>query len=132
MKISILFFLIWASTAVAQLAVNVLPPKTVGQKTVVTLELTNMLAEPIQSARAVCFLSDGQGKVVGQSAKWVIGQDHLGLEPKCGTTFTFVLTSSQPWTTTNVTAKVSFSRVVLGGGKLADVQHDVTVNDSAK
>jgi hypothetical protein len=35
--------------------------------------------------------------------------------------FHFVVTADKPFTTTNLTAKVSFSRVVLEGGKLADV-----------
>jgi len=65
--------------------------------------------------------------MVGQSTKWVIGQNKTGLEPKGETTFNFVITSSQPFTTTNLTAKISFSRVVLYGGKLADAAKDVRI-----
>jgi hypothetical protein len=115
--------------ATAQLAVTVAPPKVIGQKAIVTLALTNQLATKVESARAVCFLLDEQGKMAGQSTKWVIGgtKERPPLAPKSGTTFNFVVTSPQPFTTTNLTAKVSFSRVVLDGGKLADVRQDVSV-----
>jgi hypothetical protein len=83
----------------------------------------------VESARAVCFLLDDQGKVIGQSTKWVIGgtKDRPALEPKKETTFNFVITSPQPFTTTNLTAKVSFSRVILSGGQAADVGKAVSV-----
>ena len=113
--------------ATAQLAVTVMPPKVVGQKAVVQLKMKNDLGDAVKSARAVCFLLDDQGKMVGQSTKWVVGQNHASLEPKAEATFNFVVTSPQPWTTTNLTAKISFSRVVLDGGKLADVKQDVSV-----
>jgi hypothetical protein len=113
--------------ATAQLAVTVTPPKVVGQKTVVQLKMKNNLGEAVKSARAMCFLLDDQGNMVGQSTKWVVGQNHTSLKPKAEATFNFVITNPQPWTTTNLTAKVSFSRVVLDDGKLADTGRDVTV-----
>jgi hypothetical protein len=70
--------------------------------------------------------------MVGQSTRWVIGQNHTGLEPKAETTFNFVVTSPQPFTTTNLTAKVSFNRVVLASGKMANVQQNVTVTATAE
>lgn len=126
MKTFVCFFLC-ALTVRAQLAVTVSPPKITGQKAVVSLAMTNNLAEPVESARAVCFLLDDQGRMVGQSTKWIIGQNHASLEPKAETTFNFVITNPQPWTTTNLAAKISFSRIVLDGGKLADVRKDVSV-----
>jgi len=102
-------------------------PKTAGNKADVLLKLKNTFAEPVQSARAICFLLDDQGRMVGQSTKWVVGQTHTSLEPHGETTYNFVITSSQPFTTTNLTAKVSFSRVVLDGGKLADAARDVRI-----
>ena len=113
--------------ATAQLAVSISPPKVVGQKAVVQLTMKNDLSDAVESARAVCFLLDGQGKLVGQSTKWVIGQHHASLEPKGETTFNFVVTSSQPFTTTNLTAKVTFSQIILSGGKPADVRQSVVV-----
>jgi hypothetical protein len=67
--------------------------------------------------------------MVGESTKWVIGgtKNRPVLEPKKETTFNFVITSSQPFTSTNLTAKVSFSRVVLEGEKLADPKADVQI-----
>jgi len=123
-----------ALTAQAQLAVTVSPPKFTGQKAIVPLAITNNLAESVESARAICFLLDEQGKMVGQSAKWVIGgtKDRPALGPKSGTTFNFVITSPQPFTTTNLTAKVSFSRVVLAGGKLADANKTVSLTTTTR
>ncbi|MDE3099477.1 MAG: hypothetical protein KGJ88_08375 [Verrucomicrobiota bacterium] len=47
--------------ATAQLAVTVSPVKVVGQKAIVTLALTNSLAEKVESARDVVFVSDNEG-----------------------------------------------------------------------
>jgi len=130
-----LFGLLMATMAMqAQLAVTVSPPKVVGQKAVVKLAMKNNLADKVESARAVCFLLDDRSNMVGQSTKWVIGgsQDKAGLAAAASRTFNFVVSSPGTWTTTNLTAKISFSRVVLSGGKLADVQRDVNVNESAK
>jgi len=98
------------------------------------MALTNNLAESVESARAICFLLDDQGNMAGQSTKWVIGgtKDRLALQPKSGTIFNFVITSPQPFTTTNLTAQVSFSRVVLTGGKLANLQQEVTIATAIK
>jgi hypothetical protein len=124
------FFLLCSLTVQAQLAVTVSPVKIAGQKAVVPLAMTNNLAESVESARAVCFLLDDQGKMVGQSTKWVIGgvKDRPALQPKCDTTFSFVITSPQPWATTNLTAKVSLTRVVLDNGKLLDVAKDARID----
>jgi hypothetical protein len=113
----------------AQFAVTVSPPKIVGQKAVVKLAIKNNLADKIESARAVCFLLDDHGTMIGQSTQWVIGgvKDRPALEPKAETTFNFVITNPQPFTTTNLTAKVNFSRLVMEGGKPADVNKLVRV-----
>jgi hypothetical protein len=37
------------------------------------LELKNTFTNNIESARAVVFLLDDQGKMVGQAAHWIIG-----------------------------------------------------------
>ena len=42
-------------------------------KSVVKLELKDTFPGEIESARVVLFLRDDQGKVVGQSTKWVLG-----------------------------------------------------------
>jgi hypothetical protein len=121
-----------ALTVQAQLAVTVSSPKITGQKAIVSLAMTNNFAESVESARAVCFLLDEQDKMIGQSVKWVIGgtKDHSALSPKDGTTFNFVITGTQPFTMTNLTAKVSFNRVVLVGGKLADANKAVVITST--
>ena len=126
--ISFLTFVAFAASA--QLTVTVSPPKVVGQKAIVTMEMKNDFNENIKSARASCFLLDQRGAMVGQSAKWVINanQNKIGLPAGATNEFNFVITSGQPFTTTNLTAKVSFSRVVLEGGKLADPNKVVQQN----
>ncbi len=118
-----------ALIAQAQLAVTVSPPKVVGQKAVVPLAMKNNFGEKIESARAVVFLLDEQGKMVGQATRWVLGgsQAKPGLAAGATNAFHFVITSDKPFPTTNLTAKVSFSRVVLEGGKLADITKEVIV-----
>ena len=133
-RILLCAFLLCIVTVQAQLTVTVSSPKIADQKAVVELKMKNGLAEKVESARAICFVLDEQGKMVGESSKWVIGgtKNRPALEPKKETSFNFVITSGQPFSTTNLTAKVNFSRVVLEGGKLADMQRDVTVNAATK
>ena len=128
-----LIILMFALTAQAQLAVTVSPVKVTGQKAIVPLTLKNNLSEKVESARAVIFLLDGEGKMVGQSTRWVIGgtKDRPPLEPRSETTFNVVISATKPLTTTNLTAKVNFARVVLEG-KLMDVSKTVIVTSAAK
>ena len=63
----------WVSVAHSQLAVTVLPSKPTAQKIVMSLAMKNGFADKIESARAVCFLLDDQGKIVGRSKQSVIG-----------------------------------------------------------
>jgi hypothetical protein len=128
-RITLCLTLLGDITARAQLAVTVLPPKVVGQKAVVPLALKNNFSEKIESARAVVFLLDKRGKMLGQGTRWVIGgsQDKPGLAAGATNAFHFVITGDKPFTGTNLTAKVTFSRVVLESGKLADVTKDVKV-----
>jgi hypothetical protein len=116
----------------AQLVVTVSSPNITGQKAVVPLEIKNGLGEKITSARAVVFLLDEQGKMVGQGTRWIIGgtPDLPGLAAGATNVFNFVITNDKPFSTTNLTTKVSFSRVVLEGGKLADVAKQVTIQPS--
>ena len=123
-----------AVTAQAQLSVTVSSPKVVGQKTVVPLAMRNDLTEKIESARAVVFLLDEQGKMVGQGTRWVIGgnNDKPGLAAGATNAFHFVIASDKPFATTNLTAKVTFSRVVLEGGRVADVNTSVQIEHAEK
>src|SRR5919108_6015855 len=122
-------FLFVAAAAHAQLTVTVSPIKVAGQKAVVPLAMKNSFAESIESARAVCFLLDDQGKMISQSTKWVIGgsQDRPRLAAGATNAFHFVITADKPFTTANLTAKVTFNRLVLEGGKAADVNKEVKI-----
>jgi hypothetical protein len=73
-----------AINAHAQLTISVSPLKVAGNKAVVQLEMKNNFTEKIESARAAVFLLDEQGKMVGESTKWVVGgtKDRPPLEPK--------------------------------------------------
>jgi hypothetical protein len=108
------FFAAWlfvAANANAGLAVTVSLPKVTGSKAVVPLALKNNFAEKIESARAAVFLLDDQGKMIGHSTKWVIGgsDNKPGLAAGATNAFHFVITSDKPFTTTNLTTKVSSS-----------------------
>jgi|ERR1041385_58211 hypothetical protein len=103
----------------AELIVKADEPKTTGNKTVIKLTLKNTFQERIESVRATVFLLDDQGKVAGQGVKWIIGgtKDKPPLAADATTTYNFVITSDKPFTK----AKVTLNRIVLEGGKLADV-----------
>ena len=133
--------LLTVGTASAQLAVTISPPKVTGQKAVVPLALENNFVEKMESARAVCFLLDEQGKMVGQpTTRWVIGGgDTNGLAAGATNAFCFVvpltgnnLRESAQSVSTNLTPKVSFSRVVFEGGKLADPVKDVQIQSRSE
>ena len=118
----------------AQLAITVLPVKVTGQKAVVPLVLKNNFTEKVESARAVVFLLDEEGKMLGQSTRWVIGgaKNQPALESKNETKFNFVIPTTKPLTTTNLTTKVNFTRLVLEGGKLADLRNDVKIQNGTQ
>jgi hypothetical protein len=126
-KIVLCLTLICSVTAPAQLVVTISPPKIASQKAIVQLKMKNNLTNKVESARAVCFLLDEQGEMVGQATKWVIGQDKISLEPKGEATFNFLIASPRPLVTTNLTAKVSFSRLVLEGGISVNPNKEVTI-----
>lgn len=128
LRITLCLALFCTIASQAQLAVTVSPVKVTGQKAVVPLALTNGLPEKVESARAVVFLLDEQGRMAGQVTRWVIGGSNTnGLAAGATNAFHFVITSDKPFATTNLTAKVSFSRVVLEGGKVADVAQSVQI-----
>jgi len=114
-----------AAGARAGLTLKVAEPQTYGQKTIVKMELQNTFTNNIDSIRAAVFLLDDNGKIVGQETRWIVGgtKDRLGLIPEAKTTFHFVLQCNKPF----AKAKVTITRIVLEGGRLADVQKDVVM-----
>ncbi len=111
--------------ASAALLVQVAPPKTTGSKAIIEIGLTNSYSIKIESVRATVFLLDDQGKVTGESTRWILGgtQDKPGLPPKGKTTYNFVVSTDKPFTKT----KLLVSRVILEGGQLANVFKDVRI-----
>ena len=127
-KLKILSLIILATlTAQAQLAVSVSLPKVTGQKTVVLLTMQNQFTNSVQSAKAACFLMDERGQMVGQSTKWVIGENKTSLASGAIGKFNFVITSPKPLTSTNLTAHLGFSRLVLDNGQQPDLRQSVVV-----
>jgi len=126
----ILVLLLAASVAHATLTLKVAQPKTYGQKTILKMDLRNTFTNTVESARAVVFLLDDNGKVVGQETRWIVGgtKDRPPLAPDAKTTFNFVVQSDKPFTKT----KVTVTRIVLEGGKLADLHKDVQIESAAK
>src|SRR4051812_3194476 len=118
-KIVFLILSICPLLAEAKLSVKIEQPRTVGDKSLIKLTLKNNFAEKIESARAVIFLITDEGKMVGQVTRWVIGgtKDKPALAPGKETTFNFVVPVDKPFTKT----KLSFSRIILEGGKIADM-----------
>jgi len=125
----ILVLAAFSTMADAQLSVTVLPPRVTAQKVVVPLTMRNAFSEKVESARAAVFLLDEQGKMVANASRWVIGGAKAApaLAPGATNAFNFVVASGKPIVSTNLIAKVSFTRVVLEGGKLADANRDVQI-----
>jgi hypothetical protein len=127
-QFTLLLLLLGVANASAQLAVSIAPVKFAGQKAVVPLTLSNGLPQQIESARAVCFLLDEQGKMVGQSTKWIIGGSQTnGLPAGATNRFYFVITSPTGFGTTNLSTRLSFTRLVLQGGKPANPTRDISI-----
>lgn len=126
--------LLWPLLAGAQFAATVSPPKVTGSKAVVKLGMKNGFTQKVESARAVVFLLDDQGKMVGQATRWVIGgtKDRPALEPGKETVFNFVVSFDKFITATNLTAKVSFNCLILDGGRLLDPVKNVVIKTSKK
>jgi hypothetical protein len=116
-----------AITMAQPLVVKVSPLKVVGQKALVELTITNQGTNRIEAARAICFVQDQDGRMVGQSAKWVIGQNKTGVEPKGQAKFNFVITAPHPLVATNLTARVRFSRLILQDGKQVNPENNIII-----
>lgn len=118
----------------AQLTVDVSPPKLASRKAVVPLAIKNGFTESISSARAVVFLLDEQGKIVGRETRWVIGggKDMPALAPGATNIVNFVVSANKPIATSNLTARVNFTRLVLEGGKQADISKAVMVRSVSR
>jgi hypothetical protein len=100
------------------LSIKVDEPRSTGSKAVVKLTMKNSYTNAVESARAVVFLIDDKGKVVGQRAEWVIGgtREKPGLAAGGTAVFNLVVTADRPVKAT----RVSFTRIILEGGKVVE------------
>jgi hypothetical protein len=91
--------------------------------------MSNNLTNAVESARASILLMDKQKKKVGQATRWVIGgsTNKPALPPNGTNVFYFVITSPEPFSTTNLNGEVLFERVTLEGGKILDPKRDVVI-----
>ncbi len=114
----------------AVLALKVAEPKNYSQKTIIKMDLRNTSTNAIESARAVVFLLDDRGKVVGQETRWIVGgsKDRPSLAADSKATFNFVVQANKPFTRT----KVTVTRIILEGGNLGDVNKDVQIETVTK
>ena len=106
------------AVANAELSVKVEESKPAGTKAIVKLTMKNTYATTVESARAVVFLLDDNGKVVGQKTEWVIGgtKDRPPLAPNGTNVFNFVIPTDKPYTKPQVT----FTRIILEGGQVVE------------
>ena len=118
------------ATSFAALVVQIDQPKSTGSKVIVKLELQNTYAEKIKAVRAVMFLMNDDGKVVGQSTSWIIGggKDKPALDANAKTTYNFVITTDKPFTK----SKLLVERILLENGNLADARKDVQITEESE
>lgn len=118
-------WLLGSTTVYAALTVKEDKPKQVGKKAVIKLTMKNTFTEKIESARAQIFLLDDKGNVVGQAARWVIGGTKAKppLAPDAETTFNFVVVADKLFATN----KVTFTRIILEGGKVVDASGNIQI-----
>ena len=125
MKACVLFvFLLWLPCLIsAQLAITTSSPTLWGRKALVKLEIVNRGSVAVESAKAALFLRAPDGQVVAHGSRWVIGggdqPQASTLPPGATNRFHFVLQAPQPLATTNLSAHLILTRVVLEGGRLA-------------
>jgi hypothetical protein len=106
------------AVANAELSVKVEESKPAGSKAIVKLTMKNTYSTTVESARAVVFLVDDNGKVVGQKTEWVIGgtKDRPPLAPNGTNVFNFVIPTDKPYKK----ARVTFTRIILQGGQVIE------------
>ena len=102
----------------AELDVTISEPKSTGSKVIVKLTMKNNFTNAVESARAVVFMIDAKGKVVGQRTEWVIGgtKEKPGLAANATAVFNMVIAADKPIER----AQVTFTRIILEGGRLAE------------
>ena len=120
-------FLAGSFAAQAELTVSVGQSNNTPASAIIPLKVKNTFKEKITSARASVFLLNDEGKVVGQSTKWIIGgtKEAPPLAPNASTTYNFVIHTDKPFTKT----KVNVGRLILEGGKVVDPRKNVVIQE---
>jgi hypothetical protein len=123
--LSFVFCALCLPRAGAALVIHVHKAQAYSRTTLIKMDLQNTFTNTIESARAVVFLLDDKGKVVGQQARWILGgtKQQPGLAPDANTKFFFTVPTRKSFTDT----RVIVSRVILEGGKLANPLKDVKI-----
>ena len=134
MKLLLLISLFLPFALFAQMEVGLVDMKAQQSKGLVTISLANHFEQTVQSARIWVMLLDDDGKIVGQKAQWLTGKGDKGKSFKEGElklqpsaqddapkTFSISVDTQRKATK----AKITFSRIVLADGTLANVQRDV-------
>jgi hypothetical protein len=118
MAASLITILFSGHGARATLAVQIDEPQWTGSKAFVKISMRNTGTNAVQSARAVLFLFDEKGKVVGHRAEWVIGgtRDKPGLAPEGTAKFHFAILTKEPVKKT----KLTFTRIILDDGRIIE------------
>jgi len=109
--------------------------ETTGNKALVKISVKNNFTQSLKAARAWVILLDDKGKIVGQKAQWLnnpkkdkkkkagnkkrkSNKTHVNLEAGDTLEASVVVNIIRPVADT----KLTFSRIILGDGTLADVR----------
>ena len=116
------------AAAHATLVIKPEPVQVTGQTAIVKLELKNTFTNAVESARAAVFVSDENGKVVGQATRWIVGgtADRPALEPDKETAFHFVVPLSGEFST-NLQVRILPSRLIFKGGRMGNPAKDFQI-----
>ena len=104
----------------AQLLVRYELPQITGDLAVVRISLQNKSKEDVEAARAVAFLINSEGKIIGQSTRWVIGGDVTTILHADTTNFFSFVIPVEEKAGTNFSTRITFTRLVFAGGRVAN------------
>lgn len=120
--------------ASANLSVDVSLAQSTENKAVVELKAKNTFGQDVKAARAWVFLFDADGKVVGNKAQWLSATpDSTGSEENTAPNQQLLLEADKESTYAvavdaqrkPVSAKVTFSRIILADGSMPNPQKSV-------
>jgi len=116
--------------------------ETTGSKALVKISIKNNFDQKLKATRAWVILLDDKGKIVGQKAQWLSNpkkkkqtgnkkrksnKTHVDLEAGDTLEASVVVNTTRPVADT----KLTFSRIILGDGTLADVRKSLVAKKDA-